>query len=146
MDRVPAPGERVVLEERGNHCHGCEFRDGGHLETPSLATAIEEVSRRIDGFFFGRYDVRGRTVEDIQAGRFKVIELNGVSSEATNIYDPGNSLREAYRTLFRQWELAFRIGSANRARGVRPTPAPTLLGRLFRHFRPSGARWSARDG
>ncbi|MDE2795718.1 MAG: alpha/beta fold hydrolase [Gemmatimonadota bacterium] len=142
LDRVPGPGERVVLEERGNHCFGCEFRDDAHLETPALAAAIDEVSRSIDGFFFGRYDIRGETMADIQAGRFKVIELNGVSSEATNIYDPRGTLRAAYRTLFRQWELAFRIGAANRALGARATPALPLLGRLFRHFRPSGARWA----
>lgn len=144
MDRVPAPGESVILEERGNHCHGCEFTDGGHLETPALAAAIEQVSRGIDGFFFGRYDIRGPTTEDIRAGRFKVIELNGVSSEATNVYDPQNTLRSAYGTLFRQWELAFRIGAANRAGGARPTPVLPLLGRLLRHFRPSGARWGSR--
>ncbi len=141
LDRVPAPGEEVVLEERGNHCFGCEFRDGAHLETPALAEAIDEVSRSIDGFFFGRYDIRGDTMAEIRAGRFKVIELNGVSSEATNIYDPHGTLRAAYGTLFRQWELAFRIGAANRALGAPATRALLLLGRLFQHFRPSGARW-----
>ena len=99
------------------------------------------MSRSIDGFFFGRYDIRGETTAEIQAGRFKVIELNGVSSEATNIYDPRGTLRAAYGSLFRQWELAFRIGAANRALGARATPALPLLGRLFQHFRPSGARW-----
>ena len=78
---------------------------------------------------------------EIRAGRFKVIELNGVSSEATNIYDPRGTLWAAYRTLFRQWRLAFRIGAANRALGAPATPALPLLGRLFQHFRPSGARW-----
>lgn len=144
MDRVPAAGETVILEERGNHCHGCEFTDGRHLETPALADAVDRMSSDIDGFFFGRYDIRGPTIEDIRAGRFKVIELNGVSSEATDIYDPRNTLRSAYAKLFHQWELAFRIGAANRAAGVRPTPALTLLGRLLRHFRPSGARWDSR--
>ena len=70
-----------------------------------------------------------------------MIELNGVSSEATNLYDPRGTLRAAYGTLFRQWEIAFRIGASNRARGARATPALPLLGRLFQHFRPSGARW-----
>ena len=137
IDRVPAPGEVVTLEERGNHCHGCEFRDGGHLETPALSDTIDELSRGTPGFFFGRYDIRGASIADLQAGRFKVIELNGVSSEATNIYDPANTLRAAYGTLFRQWELAFRIGSVNRTRGVRPTPLLPLVVRLGRHWRRS---------
>ena len=43
------------------------------------------------------------------------------------------SLPAAYATLFRQWELAFRTGAANRALGARPTPVFQLLGRLFRN-------------
>jgi len=55
------------------------------------------------------------------AGRYiKVIELNGVTSEATHIYDPKMSLIDAYRVLFEQWRIAFEIGDRNRARGVRP--------------------------
>ena len=135
LDRIPPRGERVVLEERGNHSQGCEFRDGGHLETPALARAIDQVSRGIDGFFFGRYDIRSPSLAEMQAGRFKVVELNGVSSEATNLYDPGNSLPAAYGILFRQWALAFRIGSANRVRGEQPTPPGKLLRALVAHFR-----------
>ena len=133
-ERVPAAGERVVLEERGNHCWGSEFRDGSHLETVALATAVERLSRSLPDFYFGRYDLRGATLDDILAGRFKVIELNGVSAEATHIYDPATSLASAYRTLFRQWSTAFRIGALNRRAGA-PTPsAHSVLARLFRHF------------
>ena len=135
LDRVPAVDEQVVLEERGNHRLGSEFRDGGHLETPLLATAVDELSRSIPGFYFGRYDLRGATLNEIRAGRFTVIELNGVSSEATNIYDPGNSLASAYRTLFRQWKTAFEIGAANRELGMRPPRAIPVLGRLLLHFK-----------
>lgn len=134
MDRVPAKGEQVVLQELGNHCLGAEFRDGGHLETPALARAVDQLSRGVEGFFFGRYDLRGASLGRIRAGRFKVVELNGVSSEATNVYDPRNSLLSAYRTLFRQWSLAFRTGAANRALGARP-PGPAPVARvLARHF------------
>jgi 2-C-methyl-D-erythritol 4-phosphate cytidylyltransferase/2-C-methyl-D-erythritol 2,4-cyclodiphosphate synthase len=37
-------------------------------------------------------------VAELQAGQFTVIELNGATSEATSIYDPGNGLFAAYRT------------------------------------------------
>ena len=133
-ERVPAAGERVVLEERGNHCWGSEFRDGSHLETIALAAAVEELSRSLPGFYFGRYDLRGATLDDILAGRFKVIELNGVSAEATHIYDPATSLASAYRTLFRQWSIAFRIGALNRRAGASTPSARSVLARLFRHF------------
>ena len=51
------------------------------------------------------------------------MELNGVSAEATNLYDARNSLIDAYRILFEQWRHAFAIGALQRRRGV---PAPSL--------------------
>ena len=57
----------------------------------------------------------------------KIIELNGVTSEATHIYDPKLSLFDAYRVLFRQWRIAFEIGDLNRGRGIRPASGGELL-------------------
>jgi membrane protein DedA with SNARE-associated domain len=128
---LPA-GETVKLVEAGNHAQGCIFRDGAHLGSAELEQRIDTISRGIDGFFIGRYDIRYSTDEDLRAGRnFQIIELNGAASEATSIYDSRNSLFTAYRTLFRQWELVFAIGAANRRRGCLPT-APTLLWRKWR--------------
>lgn len=50
---------------------------------------------------------------------FAIVELNGVLSESTNIYDPQGSLLTAYRTLARQWALAFSIGEVNAQNGAR---------------------------
>jgi hypothetical protein len=108
------------LVEAGNHCQGCIFRDGSYLETPALRRSIDKISQRIPGFFIGRYDIRFTDDSELRAGRgFKILELNGSSAEATSIYDQGNSLWSAYRTLYRQWELVFAIGRANRDRGHR---------------------------
>jgi len=128
LDRIPAAGERVRLVEIGTHCRGAVFLDGSRLLTPELEASIDRVSRGYDGFWFGRYDVRVPSEEDLRAGRgFKVIELNGVTSEATHIYDPKFSALDAYRVLFRQWRLAFEIGAENRARGARTSGALDLI-------------------
>jgi membrane protein DedA with SNARE-associated domain len=116
--RVLANGESFRLVEAGNHCQGCVFRNGSHLETPELRSAIDEISQRLPGFFIGRYDIRFVDDNDLRAGRrFKILELNGSSAEATSIYDQGTSLWSAYRTLYQQWDLVFAIGRANRDRG-----------------------------
>ena len=120
-DRVPAAGEAVPLGRAGNHCQGTEFRDGRHLHTPALEAAIESIARHVDGFHFGRFDVRYASPDALTRGEgFAIVELNGVTSEATHIYDPDASLFDAWRTLMTQWSLAFTIGAANRARGHRP--------------------------
>jgi membrane protein DedA with SNARE-associated domain len=129
---VLAEGETLKLVEAGNHAQGCVFRDGMYLWTEALEKRIDDISRRLDGFFIGRYDIRYSSEEDLRAGRsFQIIELNGAASEATSIYDSRNSLCVAYRKLFQQWELVFAIGAENRRRGLLPTK-PALLWRKWR--------------
>jgi hypothetical protein len=128
-------GQELRLVESGNHAQGCIFRDGMHLCTPELEHRIDVISKKVPGFFIGRYDIRYAKHEDLRSGRnFQIIELNGAASEATSIYDSRNSLLAAYRTLFRQWELVFAIGAENRARGV----APTRLGPVLQEWRRYG--------
>ena len=133
--QVPAAGESVQLVEIGTHCRGAIFLDGGDTITPALEEVIDRIARSFEGFFFGRFDIRVPSRQDLMAGRnMKVIELNGVTSEATHIYDPKLSLFDAYRVLFEQWRIAFEIANLNRSRGVRPTPVFELL-RAAREYR-----------
>jgi len=121
-DEILAAGETLKLVEAGNHAQGCIFRDGMHLSTPALVERINEISQKLSGFYSGRYDIRFSNEDDLRAGKnFQIIELNGAASEATSIYDARNSLVTAYRTLFRQWDLVFAIGAANRKRGCTPS-------------------------
>ena len=136
LPKVLPAGESLKLVEAGNPAQGCIFRDGAHLWSEALERRINDISQRLDGFFIGRYDIRYSAVEELRAGRnFEIIELNGAASEATSIYDPRNSLFAAYRTLFRQWELVFAIGAANRRRGL----SPTSLALLWRKWRETTA-------
>ncbi len=133
LDRVPAAGENVQLVEVGSHSGGVVCLDGAAYETEELADAIERLSRSYEGFYFGRFDLRAPSHDSFRAGRgFRVLELNGVTSEATHIYDRRYSLWQAYGVLFEQWRLAFEIGALNRARGIRPASIIELL-RLLRN-------------
>jgi pimeloyl-ACP methyl ester carboxylesterase/membrane protein DedA with SNARE-associated domain len=137
LSTVPADGERVQLVEIGNHCRGTVFYDGSWMLTPALEAELERISRTFDGFYFGRYDIRAPSLDDLREGRnFKIIELNGVTSEATHIYQPGSSLIAAYKTLARQWKIAFAIGAWNRRHGVTVTPVRKLV-RALLDFEPA---------
>jgi len=134
--RILAPEERLRLAEAGNHCQGTMFLDGRRLHTPELEGSIDDIARSYPGFFFGRFDVRYEKEEDLKAGRgFAIVELNGVTSESTNIYDPSGSLLSAWGTLARQWSLLFRIGHRNRKAGAAPSSTIGLLRAALRHRR-----------
>jgi len=135
--RIPVAGEILRLVEAGNHCQGAIFLDGSRrLLSNELERKIDEISKSISGFFVGRYDIRYASEEALRNGRdFQIIELNGASSEATSVYDPNNSLRSAYRTLFRQWEIIFAIADQNRKRGLVATPVKTIWRNWVRYHR-----------
>jgi membrane protein DedA with SNARE-associated domain len=144
-NRIPEPNERVRLVEAGNHCQGCEFRDGSDLHTTKLRETFDRISQSLRGFYVGRFDVRYSDDGDLRAGRnFQIIELNGAASEATNIYDSRNSLWSAYRTLFRQWRIVYAIGAANRQRGFRP-PSPYAVWRDWRAFAAEACEFPLAD-
>lgn len=137
-DEVPAEGESVRLVEAGNHAQGCIFRDGHRLWSAELEARIDEISRKVDGFYVGRYDIRYGSEADLRAGKnFQIVELNGAGAEASNIYDARNSLWSAYRTLFRQWDLVFAIGAENRRRGIQPTKLSSFLREWRRYWQLS---------
>lgn len=128
IDQVPAVDEVVRLIDIGTHSRGAVFLDGGWLKTTALESKIDEICRSFNGFNFGRFDIRVPTHTDLRLGQnLKIVELNGVTSESTNIYDPRHSLIDAYRILFRQWQLAFEIGAENSKLGARQTGVLDLL-------------------
>ncbi|HEX6850257.1 MAG TPA: VTT domain-containing protein [Candidatus Polarisedimenticolaceae bacterium] len=128
LEEIPPDGERVPLATIGNHCRGAIFLDGARFATPELIAAIDAIARGVRGFHFGRFDLRAPTEADLLAGRnLKILELNGVLSESTHIYDPRHGVVRAWRTLFAQWRLAFEIGRANVERGSRPATTRDVL-------------------
>ncbi|MCC7179155.1 MAG: carboxylate--amine ligase [Acidobacteria bacterium] len=130
LNQVLPRGERFALGSVGNHCQGTLFRSGAHLWTPELDTRIDDIARRVPGFCIGRFDVRYGDVARFKAGEdLAIIELNGVSAEPTDVYDPDRRIASAYRALFEQWRLVFEIGAANRRRGAAGT-SPARLARL----------------
>ena len=134
LDWVPAKGEEVVLNNIGNHSRGTIFRDGNHLITSELTGVFDAISSHVPEFQFGRYDVKAQSVEALVAGDFKIIEVNGVNSEPAHIYDPENSLFNAYRDLIRHWNLITALAKENIRRGVRPDSLSDVLASIREHL------------
>lgn len=118
MGEVLAAGEETALVPIGNHCRGTKFLNGNHLITPQLQQVFDHISQSIDGFYYGRYDIRCQSLEDLYAGKIKILELNGAGAEPAHIYDPGFSFWEAYRVLFRHWRVLYQISRANHRSGT----------------------------
>lgn len=128
IDLVPPKGDRVKMGLAGNHVQGCRFEDGAHLITDELTDVIDGICRKFPntegspgGLDIGRFDIRYSDEDELKAGRgFSVIELNGSSAEATNVYDPTRTWWWAIEVMSQQWAHAYRLGAMRRAMGCEP--------------------------
>ena len=97
---VLAQGEEKQLSFIGSHTLGCKFTDDSHLNTPELEAAMFKFFESQPGFNFGRVDVKCADQAAFQRGEFVVIEVNGVASLPTHMFDPKFSVWQAYRIFF----------------------------------------------
>jgi hypothetical protein len=118
LQEVIAKDQEVELVSIGNHCLGTKFLNGGHLINDRLSATFDHVSKQIEGFYFGRFDLRCASIEDLYDGNIKVMELNGCGAEPAHIYHPGFPLRKAMTVLFRHWRNIFLIARENVKRGA----------------------------
>lgn len=144
-NNIPAPGAETRLVFVGNHCRGSTFKDGINIVTPELTARIDEIVKDMPELYFTRIDLRYECLEDLQAGKnFKIIEFNGSGSEATNIWDPKMTIREAYKTQFFHYGQSFKIGATIRAQG-RKTIGLVKLFTLWRHQKRLMAAYPANE-
>ncbi len=111
-------GQQEIIVPYGNHARGCLFVDDSHLITKELEFTMNNVCNQVDGFYYGRLDIRYNTWEELKAGKnFSIIELNGAGSEPTHIYDPQHSIFFAWKEIIRHLVLLYQIAKKNHELG-----------------------------
>lgn len=137
MNEVPRAGSEIPLVEVGTHSRGAIFLDGKHLITPELEAAVARIADRYQGFHLGRFDFKVPSSDHLQRGEdLRVIELNGVTSEQTEMWDPKHSLWTTWRMQHTQWSRAFRVGALCAQKGAKVSTLRAVLTEVWR-FRQS---------
>lgn len=126
---VPAAGERVNLGVIGNHSKGTQFINGNEHIDAALQAIFDAVAAQVPGFSYGRFDIKCNSLEELKEGKnFKIIELNGVCSEPTHIYDQSlSNYFSAVGTILKHWTIVRRIAAANHRIGAKYMPEPQML-------------------
>ncbi len=112
-------GEEKVLVPYGNHVLGTMFIDFNHIVDDALTNAINAISKNIKDFYFGRFDLRCASIEDLKKlQNFSILELNGAGAEPAHIYQPGFSFFKAQKVLMQHFKMLFDASKANKQAGV----------------------------
>lgn len=118
LDRIIPLGETIELVSIGNHALGTRFINANHLITGKLSNTFDGISHQICGFYFGRFDLRCSSLENLYEGNVKIMELNGCGADPAHIYDRDFSLWKALGVLIAHWHRIFKIALANKKQGV----------------------------
>lgn len=120
LTRVPAPGERVPLATIASIRAGGRYEDGDDMITPALEDAVDALSRSMDGFHYGRFDIKYRSAEALRAGDFTILEVNGAGAEAIQYWDPKYSFLDTFRGVFAKQRALFAMADDMRRLGHKP--------------------------
>ncbi|SNR51932.1 ATP-grasp domain-containing protein [Lutibacter agarilyticus] len=115
LNTVLKKDEIKTLNSIGNHSKGTQFINGNHLISSELENGIDSIYKQIPNWFYGRLDLKYNTFEElVQLKNFKIIEINGIISEPTHIYDPEKiSYFKALKEIRKHWKIMFQIANLN---------------------------------
>lgn len=111
---IPDKGQKMKLSSIGNHSKGTRFINGNHLINEKLEKSLDQLSHQVDGWFYGRLDVKYHSLEELYQGQFKILELNGILAEPTHIYDASQmTYWKALKTIRTHWKQLYKIAMYN---------------------------------
>lgn len=114
LNEILPPHKKRILIPFGNHARGAEFVDLSNLITPQLEQSINKICNQINGFYYGRLDIKFNNWEDLEVGKnLSIIELNGAGSEPAHMYDSQHSLFFAWKEIIKHWKILWRISKYN---------------------------------
>lgn len=127
LDRIPGCDEEIQLIYIANHHLGATFHDISEYLNEKIEKAVVHELDQITGYQFGRLDVRAPSFEHLIRGKdIKILEVNSLYSEPIHAYDPKYSLFDAIKIFLSYWNLAFKIGLANKRAG-KPQISPMRI-------------------
>lgn len=113
---IPAK-ERYILTYAANLNRGAKFTNLQHLIDGDLLALFDRLSHQTS-FYYGRYDIKCASVEDLKKGRnFSILEFNGSGAEPNHVYHAGFTLFQAYRVFLAHWKALYRISRMNAQQG-----------------------------
>jgi hypothetical protein len=137
LETILPKGERYILTYAANLNRGAKFTNLQKLIDEDLLKLFDEISHRAS-FYYGRYDIKCESVEDLKKGKnFTILEFNGSGAEPNHVYNAGYSLADAYKVFLHHWKVLYEISRYNKNHGIPYWPA--LKG--WRFLQAAGKHW-----
>lgn len=134
LETILPKGEQYLLAYAANLNRGARFSSLFHQVDAELLHLFDQLSHQTS-FYYGRYDIKCRSVEDLKNGQhFQILEFNGAGAEPNHVYHAGLSLNQAYAEIKKHWEVLYQISQYNHQNGHPYWP----IGKGYRFLKAAG--------
>ncbi|TXF74879.1 hypothetical protein [Chryseobacterium sp.] len=111
--------EIFCLSHALNLSRGCKLVSLEHEKDERLIKVFDEISSYSDTLFYGRYDIKCSSIEELKEGKnFSILEYNGCGGEPHHVYGNGNTLFQACKILAGHWNILYQISRYNHSKGI----------------------------
>ncbi|MBD0331316.1 MAG: hypothetical protein ICV66_01545, partial [Chitinophagaceae bacterium] len=119
LRQVIPVGEKYFLSHAANLNRGGSFINLADQIDDKLINVFDELSYYTKSFFYGRWDFKGASVEDIkQKTKFSILEFNGSGAEPNHVYNTGYSYIGALSEFVKHWRVLYKISTYNHKHGI----------------------------
>src|SRR5687767_3982297 len=118
LNTVIPEGETYRLSWAANLSRGGRLVSLAHEKDERLLKVFDELSNYTQYFYYGRYDIKCNSVEELKNGKFCILEYNGSGAEPHHIYGMGNNLLQAYKIILHHWKVLYKISRHNHQKGI----------------------------
>jgi len=120
LDTVIPKGEVFYLSYALNLSRGGKLVSLENEKDERLLKVFDDLSHYSGKLYFGRYDIKCESVEDLKSGKnFSILEFNGSGAEPHHVYGNGYSLIQACQILANHWNILYKISKQNHSSGVK---------------------------
>lgn len=119
LKEIPAHGEVCLIADASNRAQGGAMSSIREEIDDKLLAVMDNISLYKNTLFYGRYDIKCKSIEDLKAGRnFFILEFNGSGSGVQQIFGNGYNLFKALAIILKHWQMLYRISHYNLKRQI----------------------------
>ena len=119
LETILPAGEKYILTHAANLNRGARFTNMKEEIDEQLLDLFDPLSHRCS-WYYGRYDLKCNSIEELKQGKFIVLEFNGAGAEPNHVYNANYSWFKALKVFAHHWKVLYEIGKYNHKRkGVR---------------------------
>ncbi len=147
LHEVIAAGEIFKLSWVANLSRGARLVSLEDEKDEKLLKVFDNLSHAAKHLYYGRYDIKCTSVDDLKEGKnFSILEFNGSGAEPHHMYGNGNNLWKAFKIIVHHWHMLFTIAKYHNRQGVQYKSLKEGLiftkgaNKHFKHLRKLDAR------